>query len=128
MRATVILIRHGYSEYNLRNLFTGWVDAELSGRGREEARLAGSILRESGVKRVERVYCSMLKRSIKTAWLMLDEMEMQWVPITYNWRLNERHYGALQGREKRECGAEYGAECTSCHSFRHCGASQQYLL
>lgn len=108
VRATVILIRHGYSEYNLRNLFTGWVDAELSGRGREEARLAGSILRESGVKRVERVYCSMLKRSIKTAWLMLDEMEMQWVPITYNWRLNERHYGALQGREKRECGAEYG--------------------
>ena len=108
VRATVIVLRHGYSEYNARNIFTGWADPELSNRGREEARRAGSVLRESGVRRIERVYCSLLKRAIKTAWLALDELEMQWVPISYDWRLNERHYGALQGREKRECGAEFG--------------------
>ena len=106
--ATVVLLRHGYSDFNARNVFTGWADPDLSNRGREEARLAGSILREAGVTRIERVYCSLLKRAIKTAWLMLDALEMQWVPVSYDWRLNERHYGALQGREKRACGDEYG--------------------
>lgn len=106
--ATLVLLRHGYSDFNARNAFTGWADPELSNRGREEARLAGSILREAGVTRIERVYCSLLKRAIKTAWLMLDALEMQWVPVQYDWRLNERHYGALQGREKRACGEEYG--------------------
>ena len=109
-KCMLIIIRHGYSEYNAENRFTGWADVELSNQGREEARFAGSLLREAGVRRLEKVYASYLKRSIKTAWLMLDEMEMQWVPIEYTWRLNERHYGALQGRPKRKCSEEFGVK------------------
>ena len=106
----LIIVRHGYSEYNADNRFTGWADVELSNQGREEARFAGSLLREAGVTRLERVYASYLKRAIKTAWLMLDELELQWVPIEYTWRLNERHYGALQGRPKRQCSEEFGVK------------------
>lgn len=104
----LILIRHGYSQYNSQNRFTGWADVDLTNRGRDEARIAGSMLRAAGIRRVEHVYSSFLRRAIKTAWLMLDELEMQWTPISYTWRLNERHYGALQGRIKPECVDEYG--------------------
>ncbi len=109
-KAVLVVLRHGYSEYNAENRFTGWADVELTNQGREEARLAGSLLREAGVRRLEKVYSSYLKRAIKTAWLMLDELELQWVPISYTWRLNERHYGALQGRPKRKCSEEYGVK------------------
>jgi len=115
-KAKLVLVRHGYSEYNMENLFTGWADCDLTNRGKEEARFAGSLLQqafaaEPGVTmRLEKVYTSYLQRAIKTAWLMLDEMELQWVPVEYTWRLNERHYGALQGRDKRQCAAAYGTE------------------
>ncbi|KAG8471033.1 hypothetical protein KFE25_009454 [Diacronema lutheri] len=104
----LILIRHGYSQFNADNRFTGWADVDLTNRGRDEARVAGSMLRAAGIVRIERVYTSMLRRAIKTAWLMLDELEMQWAPITHTWRLNERSYGGLQGRPKPECVVEYG--------------------
>lgn len=109
-RAVLVVLRHGYSEYNMEQLFTGWADCDLTNRGKEEARFAGSLLREAGVVRLERVYTSFLKRAIKTAWLMLDELELQWVDIENTWRLNERHYGLLQGQQKRACSAEYGVE------------------
>lgn len=108
VRCMLIVLRHGYSEFNAANRFTGWVDVDLTNRGREEARVAGSMLRAAGITHIERVYTSMLRRSIKTAWLMLDELELQWVPISCDWRLNERHYGALQGRNKRECADQFG--------------------
>jgi len=109
-KVTLIILRHGYSQFNAENRFTGWADVELSNRGREEARFAGSLLREAGVTRLERVYTSFLKRAIKTAWLMLDELELQWTPIAYSWRLNERHYGALQGQPKRLCTEVHGVK------------------
>jgi len=109
-KVTLIVLRHGFSEYNAENRFTGWADVELSNRGREEARFAGSLLREAGVVRLEAVYSSYLKRAIKTAWLMLDELELQWTPISYSWRLNERHYGALQGQPKRQCSEMHGVK------------------
>jgi hypothetical protein len=87
----LVLVRHGYSQFNARNRFTGWADAELTNRGRDEARLAGSMLREMGFGHVNRVYSSFLKRAIKTAWLMLDGMDCLWVPVKNTWRLNERH-------------------------------------
>ncbi|KAL1505009.1 hypothetical protein AB1Y20_008772 [Prymnesium parvum] len=104
----LVLLRHGYSEYNERNWFTGWADCQLTNRGREEARLAGSLLRAAGLRQIDQVYCSLLRRSIKTAWLMLGELDMEWVPIKYSWRLNERQYGALQGCDKTECRDKYG--------------------
>jgi 2,3-bisphosphoglycerate-dependent phosphoglycerate mutase len=107
---SLIILRHGYSEYNAENRFTGWADVELSNIGREEARFAGSLLREAGCVRLEGVFTSYLKRAIKTAWLMLDELEMQWVPVHCEWRLNERHYGLLQGKPKRECSVKYGVK------------------
>mmetsp|Transcript_46617 Transcript_46617/g.108832 ORF Transcript_46617/g.108832 Transcript_46617/m.108832 type:complete len:363 (+) Transcript_46617:42-1130(+) len=110
VRCMLILIRHGYSDYNAQNRFTGWFDCDLTNKGREEARVAGSMLRAAGVNRIEKVYSSLLRRAIKTAWLMLDELELQWTPIVYDWRLNERHYGALQGRPKKECVEEFGVK------------------
>ena len=107
-KAVLILLRHGFSEYNEENRFTGWADVELSSRGREEARFAGQLLREAGVRRLESVYSSYLKRAIKTGWLMLDELELQWVPVKTTWRLNERHYGALQGQRKTDCTERHG--------------------
>eukprot|EP00967_Tisochrysis_lutea_P099685 scaffold148248_cov31-Tisochrysis_lutea.AAC.5 len=88
----------------------GWEECELADRGREEARLAGRLLKLAGVRRIERVYTSVLSRSIKSAWLMLDEMELGWTPIQHEWRLNERHYGALQGLCKEEAVRKYGLE------------------
>jgi len=96
------------STYNAGKIFTGWADPDLTNRGRDEARLAGQILKATGAKRIEAVYTSLLRRAVKTAWLALDEMELTWTPVLHDWRLNERNYGALQGRVKAECVDEYG--------------------
>jgi 2,3-bisphosphoglycerate-dependent phosphoglycerate mutase len=107
--STLVLLRHGRSDWNDRNLFTGWVDADLSERGVAEARRAGQLMRESGV-RPDVVHTSVLVRAIRTAWIALDEMAMTWLPEQRSWRLNERHYGALQGKDKKATAEEFGAE------------------
>ena len=107
--STLILVRHGQSDWNLQNRFTGWVDVDLSAAGVEEARAAGRALAEEGV-RVDRAFTSVLKRAIRTLWIVLDEMDQMWVPVERSWRLNERHYGALQGLDKAETAAAHGAE------------------
>jgi 2,3-bisphosphoglycerate-dependent phosphoglycerate mutase len=102
-------VRHGQSLWNVENLFTGWTDVELSELGRAEAAQAGrELLRER--LEVDVAFTSVLKRAIRTLWLMLDEMERMWVPVERSWRLNERHYGALQGRNKKETRERYGDE------------------
>lgn len=103
VRMALVLLRHGQSVYNQEKVFTGWADPDLTNRGREEARLAGQLLRAAGVRKVEGVYTSLLKRAVKTAWLALDEMELTWTPVHHTWRLNERNYGGLQGMAKAEC-------------------------
>lgn len=105
----LILLRHGQSEWNLSNRFTGWTDVELSDKGREEARRAGEIIAQSGV--IPR-YCftSYLKRAIHTLDIALDAMDRSWLPVVKDWHLNERHYGALQGLNKAETAEKYGAE------------------
>lgn len=108
VRCGLILLRHGQSLYNQHKVFTGWADPDLTNRGREEARLAGQLLKATGVKRIEVVFTSLLKRAIKTAWLALDEMDLQWAPIINTWRLNERNYGELQGLVKAECAERWG--------------------
>ena len=109
MTHTLVLLRHGRSEWNDRNLFTGWVDSDLSEAGREEARRAGELLSGAGV-RPDVVHTSLLVRAIRTAWIALDEMCMTWLPVRRSWRLNERHYGALQGLNKQETAARHGDE------------------
>ncbi len=106
---TLVLIRHGQSEYNLKNLFCGWMDAELSDAGRAEAAAAGRLLRDEGFD-FDQCYTSYLKRAIHTLNIALDEMDRAWLPVTKSWRLNERHYGALQGLNKAETAAKYGDE------------------
>jgi len=106
---TLVLLRHGRSEWNDRNLFTGWVDSDLSERGIDEARRAGQLMTEGGV-RPDVVHTSVLVRAIRTAWIALDEMQMTWVPVHRSWRLNERHYGALQGLNKQETAEKFGAD------------------
>ncbi|MDE0176206.1 MAG: 2,3-diphosphoglycerate-dependent phosphoglycerate mutase [Defluviicoccus sp.] len=106
---TLILVRHGQSDWNLQNRFTGWVDVDLSPAGVEEARAAGQALAGEGI-RVDRAFTSVLKRAIRTLWIVLDEMDQMWVPVERSWRLNERHYGALQGLDKAETAAVHGAE------------------
>lgn len=106
---TLILVRHGQSDWNLQNRFTGWVDVDLSPAGVEEARAAGQALAEEGI-RVDRAFTSVLKRAIRTLWIVLDEMDQMWVPVERSWRLNERHYGALQGLDKAETAALHGVE------------------
>jgi 2,3-bisphosphoglycerate-dependent phosphoglycerate mutase len=103
------LLRHGNSVWNQKNLFTGWVDVDLSDQGREEAKRAGELLGESGLL-PDVLYTSVLKRAIRTLWCALDEMDMMWLPMVHSWRLNERHYGALQGLNKTETAANYGEE------------------
>jgi len=105
----LILLRHGESVWNRENLFTGWTDVDLSERGREESRQAGRNLKEAGCL-FDVAYTSVLKRAIRTLWILLDEMDLMWVPIKNDWRLNERHYGALQGLNKAETAEKYGAE------------------
>ena len=105
----LILLRHGESVWNQENLFTGWTDVDLSGRGREESRRAGQNLREGGYT-FDVAFTSVLKRAIRTLWILLDEMDLMWLPVENDWRLNERHYGALQGLNKAETAGKYGEE------------------
>jgi len=103
----LVLLRHGESVWNLENRFTGWTNVELTEQGRAEARRAGQQLREAGF-RFDIAYTSVLKRAIHTLRLALDELDSEWIPVEHSWRLNERHYGALQGLNKAEIAAEYG--------------------
>jgi 2,3-bisphosphoglycerate-dependent phosphoglycerate mutase len=105
----VVLLRHGESTWNSENRFTGWTDVDLSAKGLTEARHAGVLLRESGFT-FDVAYTSVLKRAIRTCWMALDELDLLWVPMIRNWRLNERHYGALQGLNKAETAAKHGDE------------------
>ncbi|GAA4230704.1 2,3-bisphosphoglycerate-dependent phosphoglycerate mutase [Streptosporangium album] len=107
--ATLVLLRHGESEWNAKGLFTGWVDAGLSAAGEEEARRGGRLLLEAGV-RPDVVHTSVLTRAIQTANLALGAADLLWLPVTRSWRLNERHYGALQGKDKAQTRAEFGDE------------------
>jgi 2,3-bisphosphoglycerate-dependent phosphoglycerate mutase len=103
----VVLLRHGESEWNRENRFTGWTDVDLSEKGLKEAKAAGQLLKAEGYT-FDVAYTSVLKRAIRTLWIALDEMELQWIPVQRDWRLNERHYGALQGLNKSETAAKYG--------------------
>jgi 2,3-bisphosphoglycerate-dependent phosphoglycerate mutase len=105
----LVLLRHGESEWNKANLFTGWTDVDLSARGKEEAHEAGRVLKQQGFG-FDVAYTSVLKRAIRTLWIVLDEMDLMWIPVIVDWRLNERHYGALQGLNKSETAAKYGEE------------------
>jgi 2,3-bisphosphoglycerate-dependent phosphoglycerate mutase len=105
----IVLMRHGESTWNLANRFTGWVDVDLTEKGVAEARQAGQLLREAGFA-FDLAYTSVLKRAIRTLWGTLDEMDLMWLPVRHHWRLNERHYGALQGLNKAETAAKYGDE------------------
>ena len=105
----LVLLRHGQSQWNLENRFTGWTDVDLSEQGIQEARHAGQLLRESGFE-FDAVYTSVLKRAIRTMWIALDETDQMWLPVVRHWRLNERHYGALQGLNKADTAKEQGAE------------------
>lgn len=105
----LVLIRHGESEWNRENRFTGWKDVDLSPKGVEEAHAAGKLLKAEGFV-FDEAYTSVLKRAIRTLWIILDEMDLMWIPETKSWMLNERHYGALQGLNKAETAAQYGEE------------------
>ncbi|HHV36705.1 MAG TPA: 2,3-diphosphoglycerate-dependent phosphoglycerate mutase [Candidatus Cloacimonetes bacterium] len=105
----IVLIRHGESEWNKANLFTGWTDVDLSPQGIVEAKEAGKRLKEAGFT-FDEAHTSLLKRAIRTLWIALDEMDLMYTPIHHDWRLNERHYGALQGLDKAETAAKYGDE------------------
>ncbi len=105
----LVLVRHGESEWNRENRFTGWKDVDLSERGIAEAKQAGRLLKEEGFL-FDEAYTSVLKRAIRTLWIILDEMDLMWIPEVKTWRLNERHYGALQGLNKSEMAMKYGEE------------------
>ena len=105
----LVLMRHGESIWNLENRFTGWTDVDLTEKGIAEARHAGTLLANAGFS-FDLTYTSVLKRAIRTLWLTLDEMDLMWLPMVHSWRLNERHYGALQGLNKAETAAQYGDE------------------
>ncbi len=105
----IVLLRHGESTWNKENRFTGWTDIDLTPKGIQEAQNAGQLLREHGFE-FDIAYTSVLKRAIRTLWIVLDEMNQMWLPIQHTWRLNERHYGALQGLNKAETAAQYGDE------------------
>ena len=109
MTGKLVLCRHGQSDWNLKNLFTGWTDVDLTEKGTAEAVAAGKLLAKLGYE-FDVAYTSVLKRAIRTLWLMLDEMDRMWIPVIRDWRLNERHYGALQGLNKAETAAKYGDE------------------
>ncbi|MFO1321258.1 MAG: 2,3-diphosphoglycerate-dependent phosphoglycerate mutase [Burkholderiales bacterium] len=107
MTYKIVLLRHGESTWNQENRFTGWTDVDLSDRGREEARDAGKLLKSLGYE-FDVAHVSVLKRAIRTLWLALDEMDRMWLPVQHSWRLNERHYGSLQGLNKAEMAAQFG--------------------
>ena len=108
MTGKLVLLRHGQSTWNVANLFTGWHDVDLSDQGRSEARQAGIELKATGI-RFDYCYTSVLKRAIRTLWIALDEMDRMWLPVENDWRLNERHYGALQGLDKAQTVEKHGA-------------------
>ncbi len=103
----LVLVRHGESVWNKENRFTGWTDVELSEKGVEEAKQAGKLLKEAGFE-FDVAYTSVLKRAVRTLWFVLEEMDAMWLPIHNSWRLNERHYGALQGLNKAEMAQKFG--------------------
>ncbi|RMF63395.1 MAG: 2,3-diphosphoglycerate-dependent phosphoglycerate mutase [Calditrichaeota bacterium] len=105
----VILLRHGESIWNKENRFTGWTDVGLSEKGIEEAKKAGEVLKQNNLG-FDVAFTSVLKRAIKTLWIVLEEMDLMWIPVYRSWRLNERHYGALQGLNKAETAAKHGEE------------------
>ena len=105
----LVLLRHGQSIWNLENLFTGWIDVDLSAQGLEEAKESGRLLKAEGIA-FDIAFTSVLKRAIRTLWIALDEMDMMWLPVERSWRLNERHYGALQGLDKAQTVAKHGAD------------------
>jgi len=105
----VVLLRHGQSQWNLKNRFTGWTDVDLTDQGREEAKAAGLVLKEKGFI-FDKAHTSVLKRAIRTLWIALDELDQMWLPVRRDWRLNERHYGALQGLNKAETAEKHGEE------------------
>ncbi|WP_433437129.1 phosphoglyceromutase [Nonomuraea sp. CA-141351] len=107
--ATLVLLRHGESDWNAKGLFTGWVDVSLSAKGEDEARRGGKLIHESGL-RPDVVHTSLLTRAIQTAQLALGEADLLWLPVKRSWRLNERHYGALQGKNKAQTREEFGDE------------------
>lgn len=107
--STLVLLRHGESEWNAKGLFTGWVDVGLSAKGEEEARRGGRLLVDAGV-RPDVVHTSVMTRAIQTANLALGAADLLWLPVSRSWRLNERHYGALQGKDKAQTRAEFGDE------------------
>ncbi|MCK5874516.1 MAG: 2,3-diphosphoglycerate-dependent phosphoglycerate mutase [Alcanivoracaceae bacterium] len=109
MTVKLVLVRHGQSTWNQENRFTGWKDVDLTEQGISEARRAGELLKEAGFE-FEVAYTSVLKRAIRTLWTILDSMDQMWIPVIRNWRLNERHYGALQGLNKTETAQKYGEE------------------
>src|SRR5512140_3007471 len=106
---TLVMLRHRKSIWNKENLFTGWTDVDLSEKGMKEAREAGRVLKDQGYT-FDIAFTSVLKRAIRTLWITLDEMDLMWIPVIRDWRLNERHYGALQGLNKAETAAQYGDE------------------
>ena len=105
----LVLLRHGQSQWNLENRFTGWTDVDLTAQGVDEARNAGYLLKKGGYT-FDVAYTSVLKRAVRTLWLVLDDMDLMWIPVHRSWRLNERHYGALQGLNKQETAAKHGAD------------------
>lgn len=105
----IVLLRHGESTWNKENRFTGWTDVDLTDKGREEAATAGRVLKEGGFN-FDIAYCSVLKRALRTLWIVLDELDALWIPVEKSWRLNERHYGGLQGLNKSETAAKYGED------------------
>src|SRR3954449_12504649 len=109
MSCTLVLLRHGQSEWNLKNLFTGWVDVDLTDLGREEARRGGEDLARAEL-RPDILHTSVQLRAIRTAELALDQCSPTWIPVRRSWRLNERHYGDLQGKDKKETAAQFGAD------------------
>jgi 2,3-bisphosphoglycerate-dependent phosphoglycerate mutase len=105
----LVLLRHGESDWNRENRFTGWTDVDLSEKGSAEARAAGKLLKSEGYA-FDLAYTSVLKRAIRTLWIALEQLEQMWLPVEKSWRLNERHYGALQGLNKAEMAAKFGEE------------------
>jgi len=103
----LVMVRHGESQWNKENRFTGWKDVDLSDKGREEAKKGGHYLKKEGYI-FDIAFTSVLKRAIRTLWIVLDEMDLMWIPVVRTWRLNERHYGALQGLDKAETAAKHG--------------------
>ena len=109
MMKKIVLLRHGESTWNQENRFTGWTDVDLSDKGIQEARNSGQVLKKESIS-FDVAYTSVLKRAIRTLWIALDEMDLMWLPVHNSWRLNERHYGALQGLNKAETAAKYGEQ------------------